>query len=85
MPTGTQSHTVTVLGVDTGGNADERPRLVWSAPNVLLVTIPAQSYLKVLTRQVGGVHVSIEFEPSAATRAAWLKSEGLEPDPLEGR
>ena len=40
---------IDLLGVDTGGNADERPRLVWSAPNMLRVTVPVQSFLKVLT------------------------------------
>jgi hypothetical protein len=75
---------IDLLGVDTGGNADERPRLVWSAPNMLRVTVPVQSFLKVLTRHAEGVQVDVHFDPDdPVARAAWLKQTGLPPDPAD--
>src|SRR5882724_5680012 len=38
-----------ILGVDTGGHHDNRPRITWTAPEVLEVTVPNISYVKVLT------------------------------------
>ena len=83
MPSGRPSQVVTVLVIDTDGYPDQRPRVAWSAPNVLLVTVPAKSELQVLKRQVGDVRVDLKYEPTYATRTAWLKQDGLQPDPLE--
>ena len=54
---------IELLGVDTGGHNDERPRVVWSGPNVLRVTVGLYSYLKVLTRKAEGVQVDLHFDP----------------------
>ena len=83
MLTGRPSQIVSVLAVESSGNPSERPRVSWPSSNVLLVTMAAQSSLKVLTRQVGGVHVDLEFEPDYATRKSWLKTIGEKPGPLE--
>jgi hypothetical protein len=54
---------IKLLGVDTGGHNEERPRIAWSAPNVLRVTVPNLSDLKVLTRHADGVDVDLHFDP----------------------
>ena len=78
---GTAPDGVAVLGVDTGGYAESRPLLAWSAPAVLDVTVPNLSFLKVLTRDVRGVQVRLHFSPNEpAARAAWLKQHGLAAD-----
>ena len=70
-----------ILGVDTGGNSRERPRIAWTAPNVLQVTVPNISYLKVLTREFDGVRIDLRYDPDdPAARAAWRKSLG---EPLD--
>jgi hypothetical protein len=72
---------IAVLGVDTGGHDDDRPRVGWSAPDVLRATVGLRSILKVLTRQVEGVRVNVQFDPDdPAARAAWLKQTGLPAD-----
>jgi len=72
---------IELLGIDTGGDQGERPRIAWSAPNILRVTVPNVPYLTVLTRQADGVQVDIQFDPDdPAARAAWLKQMGLSPD-----
>ncbi len=71
-----------LLGVDTGAHKDERPRLAWTAPDVLQVTVPNRSFLKVLTRQFGSVRVDLRFDPDhPADRAAWRRKYGMLPDP----
>jgi len=74
-----------LLGVQTGGHEDERPSLAWTAPDVLQVTVPNPTYLKVLTRQFDGVRVELRFESDdPAERAAWLRQlrqYGMSPDP----
>jgi len=71
-----------LLGVDTGGHEDERPRLVWTAPDVLQVTVYDHSYLKVLMRQFDGVRVDLRFDPDdPADRAAWRREHGMSPEP----
>jgi len=63
-----------LFGVETSGNADERPRVAWSSPNVLRITRPLRSLPKVLTRQAEGVQVDVHFDPDDPTaRAAWLE------------
>jgi len=75
---------IDVLGVDTGGNDSERPRVAWSAPNVLRVTVFQYAILKVLTRQAEGIQVDVHFDPvDPAARAIWLEQHGLPPDQLD--
>jgi|GEM_PF-5445308 hypothetical protein len=72
---------VDLLGVDTGGHAAERPRLRWTGPNTLQVTVPNLSFLKVLARRVGPVSVDLRFDPpDPAARAGWLRDRNLPPD-----
>ena len=74
-----------LLGVETQGDNDFRPRIAWSAPYVLRVTVPNTSRLKVLARHADGVQVDVHFDPDdpaarATARAAWLKQIGDSPD-----
>ena len=70
-----------LLGVDTGGNADERPKLAWVAPDILQVTVPNRSFLKILALRLDGVQVKVRFEPDdPAERAVWLREHDLPPD-----
>jgi hypothetical protein len=71
-----------LLGVDTGGHGDERPRLAWTAPGVLQVTVLNRFYLKVLTRRFDGVRVDLRFDPdNPAAKDAWLREHNLPRDP----
>ncbi len=71
-----------LLGVDTGGHEDERPRLAWTAPDVLQVTVYDHSYLKVLAREFGGVRVDLRHDPDdPADQAEWRRERGMPPDP----
>jgi hypothetical protein len=74
-----------ILGFDWRGDKDDLPRIAWSAPNVLRVTVPNLSDPYILTRHAGGVDVDIHFEPDdpaarAAARAEWLKQMGRPPE-----
>lgn len=70
--------TVDVLGIDTGGHEEDRPRLAWSSSGVLDVTVPNLSFLKVLTLSPDGARVRLHFHPDdPASRAAWLKAHGF--------
>jgi len=76
------AHFADLLGVDTGGHEDDRPRLAWTAPDVLRVMVPNPFYLKVLTRQFDGVRVDLRFDPDdPAAKDAWLREHNLPPDP----
>ena len=76
------ARTAVLLGVDTGGHGDERPRLAWTAPDVLQVTVYDHSYLKVLTRGFGGVRLDLRYDPDdPADRAAWRRAHGMSPEP----
>ena len=71
-----------LLGVDTGGHEKERPRLAWTAPDVLQVTVPNRSFLKVLMREFDGVRMDLRFDPDdPADRAAWRLKHGMSPNP----
>lgn len=54
---------IEIFGIGTGGNVSERPRLAWSAPNVLRVTVPLYDYLRLQPRQVEGILVDVRFDP----------------------
>lgn len=76
------ARTADLLGVDTGGHEDERPRLAWTAPDVLQVTVYDHSFLKVLTRRFDGVRVDLRYDPDdPADRAAWRREHGISPEP----
>lgn len=76
------TRTAVLLGADTGGHENERPRLAWTAPDVLQVTVYDRSYLKVLTRGFGGVRVELRYDPDdPADRAAWRRAHGMSPEP----
>ena len=76
------ARTAVLLGVDTGGHHDERPRFVWTAPDVLQVTVYDRSYLKVLTRGFDGVRADLRYDPDdPADRAAWRRAHGMSPEP----
>ena len=76
------AHAAVLLGVDTGGHDDERPRVVWTAPDVIQVTVYDRSYLKVLTRGFGGVWLDLRYDPDdPADRAAWRRAHGMSPEP----
>ena len=65
---------IELLGSDTGGDSNYRPVVVWSAPNLLRVTVPLRSDLEILTTQVEEIHVDVHFDPDGpAAREAWLK------------
>ena len=72
---------VSVLGADTGGHVEDRPRLAWSGAGTLDVTVPNLSFLKVLELHPGDVRVHLRFDPDdPAARQAWLKEHNLAPD-----
>jgi len=76
------ARTAVLLGVDTGGHEDERPRLVWTAPDILQVTVYDHSYLWVVKRQFGGVRLDLRYDPDdPADRAAWRREHGMSPEP----
>ncbi len=52
-----------VLGVDTGGHSEERPRLSWASPVLLDVTVRDLSFLPVSTLKAGDVRVRLHFDP----------------------
>jgi hypothetical protein len=72
---------INLLWIDTRGHDEDRPRIAWSSSNVLRVTVPNISIIKVPTRHAGGIDVDLHFEPDdPAARAAWLKKIGESPE-----
>ena len=83
-PSNEPTRSTYVLNIDTAGHDDERPRVLWTAPHVLQVTVYARSYLKLLTRQVGPVHIDLRFDPpDPAARTAFLHETHQDPQPGE--
>ena len=77
----TPSRNTDILGIDTGGHTDGRPRLSWREPNILRVTVPNLSLLKIFHRNFETVHIDVQFDPADPTaRDAWLRKLGLPPD-----
>ena len=77
-------HATYVLATDTGGDPDERPRPVWTAPHVLQVTVYARSFLSLMTRQVGPIHIDLRFDPpDPAARTEFLHEMHMHPQPGE--
>ena len=63
-----------VLGVETGGHADMRPRVAWNMPNILQVVVHNLSSPKVLTHEFAGIHIDLRFDPDdPAAREAWQR------------
>jgi hypothetical protein len=54
---------IDLLRVDTGGDIDDRPRVAWSAPNGLQVTVPLYDYLRLRYTSVEGLQVDVRFDP----------------------
>lgn len=74
-----RSDIFTILGVDTAGHADERPRIAWSGSDLLEVTVPNISFLKVVRTDFDGVRVVIRYDPDdLAARKAWRRTLGRE-------
>ena len=55
-----------VLGVDTGGHDIERPRIAWTAPDVLQVTVPSNFYRVVQTLEYDGILIDLRIDPGRA-------------------
>jgi hypothetical protein len=70
-----------ILGVDTGGHDDERPRIAWTATDVLQVTVPNRVYLKVRTLDYAGIRIDLRFDPDdIEDRTRWLQRGDFSPD-----
>jgi hypothetical protein len=54
-----------LLMVNTGGIVSSRPRLVWSAPDTLQITLSLRDYLRFRHRSVKGLHLDIRFDPDS--------------------
>ena len=73
-----------VLNIDTTGSVAERPRLAWTAPHILRVTVNARSWLKLNTRDVGPIHIDLRFDPpDPAARAEFLHWAHMDPQPRD--
>ncbi len=69
-----------ILGVEARVDA-LRPRVTWSAPDVLRVTVPVFAFMKIRTLHAYGVRVDLHFDPDdMAARARWLREQDLPPD-----
>jgi hypothetical protein len=67
-----------LIWVDTGGDAEERPRIGWSSANILKVTVSRLDDLKVLTLHAQGVEVDLHLDPDDPPAVtAWLREKGL--------
>ena len=67
-----------LLGVDTGGHDEDRPRIEWSGSNTLKVTVSTLIYLNVLTLHAQGVEVDLHLDPDDPPAVtAWLREKGL--------
>jgi hypothetical protein len=76
---------IDLLGVDTGGDASNRPRVAWSAPNGLQVTVGLSDYLDFRNRSVEGLQVDVRFD-SDDPRLKVICSGQTDrpPDPADG-
>ena len=53
-----------ILGVGTGGLDDERPRIAWTAPDVLQVTISDRTHPKVGTLEYDAIRIDLCYDPN---------------------
>lgn len=73
-PAGGKAKGVDILAVDSDGHDANRPRIAWTAANVLQVTVRNLSYVTIYRREFAGIRIDVRFDPpDPATRAAWLK------------
>jgi hypothetical protein len=65
--------TARLMWMDLAGNSDFRPRLTWTAPDVLQVTVPNLSVIVVKLLAFEGARLDLRFDPAdPAARANWL-------------
>jgi hypothetical protein len=79
---------VNILAVDTGGRAEDRPRISWVAPAVLQITVAGRSYLTVYKLEYDGVRIDLRYDPDdAESRTRWLQQFDFSRDgtPLKPR
>lgn len=75
---GHPDQTIDLLGVDTGGDEKERPRIMWSDSTTLRVTVSHLIDLYVLALHAQGVEVDLHLEPDDPPAVtAWLREKGL--------
>lgn len=72
-----------VLGVDTGGHDEDRPRIAWTGLNILRVTIDNLSYVTPHRLDYEDVAIDLRFDPDdPPARAAWLRRRNAFPEQL---
>lgn len=77
-----------ILSVDTGGHADERPRIAWTGPDVLQVQVAPSdpSYVTIKKPKWSGVRVVVRLEPyDPAVANEWLRRFRTDPTRAAGR
>jgi hypothetical protein len=75
---------INLLGVDTHGDASNRPRIAWSAPNGLQVTVPLSDYLRLRNTWVEGLQVEVRFDPDDPLVEQICRGQiGRPPDPAD--
>ena len=52
-----------LLGMDTDGRDDGWPRVAWTAPGVVRITVPNAPWVSVLRRRFEGVRVDLQYDP----------------------
>ncbi len=63
-----------LLEYDIDDYHDDRPRIAWSAPNVLRVTVPNLSLPAIVALHLDGVMVDLHYDPDdPVARAKWQK------------
>lgn len=77
-PSGYPDQTTALLVVDTGGDDKERPRIAWSGPTTLRVTVAHLVDLRVMTLHAQGVEIDLHLDPdNPPVVTAWLREKGL--------
>jgi hypothetical protein len=63
-----------LLVYDVDGTNHDRPRIAWSAPNVLRVTVPNLSSPTIVASHLDGVAVDLHYDPDdPVARAKWQR------------
>jgi hypothetical protein len=63
-----------LLFYDVDGTNHDRPRIAWSAPNVLRVTVPNLSSPTIVALHLDGVTVDLHYDPDdPVARAKWQR------------
>jgi len=73
--------TAEIISVDVDGH-EGRPRIAWTAPNVLQVTVQELSYFTIKLCNYGDIRVDLRMEPPAHPefRDEWLRTYHLSPE-----